>query len=86
VAGIKDGRQAHALLEGPHHDLMDLVIENMTGTLKVDGEDGLVHPVGFVPVLIPHGPAVAGVVEEEAEGGEGEGKQGRREETKKKRV
>lgn len=66
VAGIKNRCQTHASLEGPHHDLVYLIVDNLPGAFVVNGEDSLVHLVGFVPVLVPHRPAVTGVMEEEA--------------------
>ena len=63
-------------MQGPHHDLMNLVINNLPGTFVVDRKDSLVHLVSFVPVLVADGPAMARVVEEEATGREKGGREG----------
>ena len=48
MARVEDGGQAHAGLEGLYDVVVDLVVDDVTGGLVVDGVDYLVIAVVFV--------------------------------------
>ena len=50
MAGVEDGGQAHAGLEGLHQDAVHFVVDNMTNLAEIDGIDDFVIAVIFIAV------------------------------------
>ena len=52
MARVEDGGQAHAGLQGGHHDAVHLVVDDVADLPEVHGVDDLVVAVGFVAVEV----------------------------------
>jgi hypothetical protein len=52
VARVEDGGQAHAGLQGGHHDAVHLVVDDVAHLPEVDGVDDFVVAVGLVAVEV----------------------------------
>lgn len=65
VARVEDGREPHTRLQGPDHDIVDIVVHNVAVGLEVDGINNLVISVVLVTVQVLRLSSVAGKVEEE---------------------
>ena len=52
VAGVEDGGEADAGLEGADHDAMHFVVDDVAGLAEVDGVDDFVIAVFFVAVEV----------------------------------
>lgn len=82
VAAIEDGGQPRTFREWFHHDIVDFlklellckgcyVIHNMSGRLEIEGQNGLIKAILFIPIQILRLCAVAAVMQEEAVAGLG---------------
>ena len=52
VAGVEDGGEADAGLEGGHHDAVHFIVDDVADLAEVDGVDDLVVAVWFVAVEV----------------------------------
>ena len=65
VTGVKDGREAYTGTERSDHDGMHVVVNNVAGTLIVDGVDDIVKAIILVPVQVGRPTTMTREVDEE---------------------
>ena len=59
VTAIEDASQAHTSLEGLHDSIVNLIVDDVTGGLEVDGVDDLIKAVFLIAIGIFSLPTVA---------------------------
>ena len=52
VAGVEDGGQTHAWLEGFDHDVVHEVVDNVACLTEIDGVDDFIIAIVFIAVEI----------------------------------
>lgn len=59
MTAIEDASQAHTSLEGLHDSIVNLIVDDVTGGLEVDGVDDLIKAVFLIAIGIFSLPTVA---------------------------